>query len=357
MRVLGQSFGLELFRVLKVSILIGFLAFFSNQTSFGMPGKKGDWKPPENEWVGYLVVKKGKMKPIELPLELHPDKDWILARYTDYQGPKPQMAVLSIVNKARTGTSKKAPVAAIEEILAASLIASNRFKLIERNNIDAILKERELSRGEEFSNESASQIGQLLNVRYIILGVINEWASDKGNASAFGIKAKSIAEVAMTIKVLDVETGEVLQAMTERAKAGSWGLGIRGLGQGDALGGPNSPINYAVAACINKVTHRLCLLIKDRPWKGKVLRVSEDSIYLKGGDGDGLKVGDRLIASSKGEDLIDPDTGLVLDSESNVIGTLVITKVKEKVSIAQVENGCRGLKRGDSVEIIVADGD
>ncbi|MCH7667512.1 MAG: hypothetical protein IH936_16490, partial [Acidobacteria bacterium] len=58
-----------------------------------------------------------------------------------------------------------------------------------------------------------------------------------------------------------------------------------------------------------------------------------------------------LTALSTGEELIDPETCLNLGSESEVIGTLRITQVNERFSIARVIEGCEGLTSGDRVEL------
>ncbi len=58
-----------------------------------------------------------------------------------------------------------------------------------------------------------------------------------------------------------------------------------------------------------------------------------------------------LVAYSKGEELIDPNTGASLGTDDEVIGSLQITSVRENISKAAVIEGCRGLKVGDRVEM------
>jgi tetratricopeptide (TPR) repeat protein len=63
-----------------------------------------------------------------------------------------------------------------------------------------------------------------------------------------------------------------------------------------------------------------------------------------------IKPGDRFNAYSKGEEFIDPDTGLSLGSEETFIGAIEIKDVKEKFSIASLVSGKGMLKRGDIIK-------
>ena len=61
-------------------------------------------------------------------------------------------------------------------------------------------------------------------------------------------------------------------------------------------------------------------------------------------------VGDQLMAKSKGESFVDPETGLELGAEEEDLGLLKITKVQEKISYAQpVGFELSRLSRGDKV--------
>ncbi len=146
----------------------------------------------------------------------------------------------------------------------------------------------------------------------------------------------------------------MLYTTTERATAGSWGFGLGGLGGGfGGLGGfkKNAPMNYAVLSCIHKGIYRLAMWLKDRAWSGSVMKVAEERIYINAGSDKGIEMGMTLTVLSKGEELIDPETGLSKGAETEAIGSLMVTAVKEGYSIASIVQGCAGIKRGDLVEI------
>ena len=61
------------------------------------------------------------------------------------------------------------------------------------------------------------------------------------------------------------------------------------------------------------------------------------------------RVGDRLQVLRKGEELIDPETGISLGSEDAVIGSATVSQVQEKFSIASLEGSTPQVERGDKV--------
>jgi len=217
--------------------------------------------------------------------------------------------------------------------------------------------------------QSAAGFGAMLGAQYLVMGSVNDWTPDKTSTGGGGLAAgrralgavgvnRSKAEVSMSFRIADATTGQVLFATTEHATAGSWGIGLGGLGLRGSklLGGlgsfqKNSPISYAVEACIQKGIFKLAMWLVDRPWMGSVIKVEDGKVFVNAGSNQGLSPGMTLTALSKGEELIDPETGLNLGSETAVAGVLRLTSVTERFSIANVVEGCQGLTGGDRVEL------
>ena len=49
------------------------------------------------------------------------------------------------------------------------------------------------------------------------------------------------------------------------------------------------------------------------------------------------------------EELVDPDTGEVLDSEMTQVGTLVVTEVKGKIAYCTADSGKEAIQKGMTV--------
>jgi curli biogenesis system outer membrane secretion channel CsgG len=271
-----------------------------------------------------------------------------------------------VENQAPNNWGVEVPVSAIEDLLTSGLFKTNRFDLVERKNLQAILAEQHLGASGAITPQTAAKVGKALGAAYLIFASVNEWTPERSNKGAnsagmlgkFGLNVgagKAEAEVAMTFRIVDATTGQVTYSETQRARAASWGLKLGGSGLpvlgglGGSLG-DSSPISYAVQSCINKVAYKIVMKLKDSSWRGSVADVDGSRVYINAGSGAGIQVGMKLTAMMKGKTLEDPETGLSLGEDLNAIGTLQITTVQERFSVATILQGCKGLKKGDRVE-------
>jgi len=86
-------------------------------------------------------------------------------------------------------------------------------------------------------------------------------------------------------------------------------------------------------------------------FEGTVIKVAGGQVYINRGAQAGVKNGDVFVIYAKGEELIDPDTGLSLGSEDTRIGKIKVTKNSVgdgKASICVVIEGS-GFARGNLV--------
>ena len=89
------------------------------------------------------------------------------------------------------------------------------------------------------------------------------------------------------------------------------------------------------------------------PALGSVVKVERGRIWLNRGQ-DAMAVGDALEVFSKGEELIDPETGISLGSEYSMTGRARVTEVREKFSIAELDVSAGTVNRGDRVTSLAA---
>jgi hypothetical protein len=303
---------------------------------------------PSGAWEAYIHDEEGRDRALLQPIEKNSDQDWMFVKYADYKGPKNRLAILSVENKSPKFDSDhdeegghEVPLYQIEDLFSTSLFSTNRFSLIERKRIQSAIAEQNVGSSDRINPATAVKVGKLLGADYLIIVAVNEWTPKKSGYGA-GPFGEAKAEVALSFRVINATSGELTFSSTERATAESWNF---------VVGGKKAPITYSLQSCLNKGAYRLATSLKTQPWRGSVAEIKGTKIYINAGSNRGLTTGMKLTILSKGEPVIDPETGLPLGNDTEAIGTLTVTLVNETLSIAVISQGGKGLKKGDQVEI------
>ncbi len=286
------------------------------------------------------------------------------AAYPPYSGAKTTIAILGFENKAKGAFGSNELGEGLSEMLSTELLQTNRFILIERQALGAILREQELGQTGLVRRGSAPKVGGLAGAKLLIKGVVSEFQYKQGGSNLgigykgldFGSKSTT-AHVGIDIRVIDATSGQVIASERATAKAESSGFNI-GLSKAGAplkLKGGNferTPLGVATRDAIRQAVFFIIDQSKGIEWTASVVKASGGQIYINRGATSNIKTGDRFVIYSKGESLIDPETGLELGSDEEFSGSLVITVVKKKYAIGKLERSARGanVKRGDIVK-------
>lgn len=314
---------------------------------------------PSGGWEAYFRDASGFSYPVILPAGQNPDEDWLGLEFTDYTGPRTRIAVMDVANEAAADSGgvvgmirdvvkapKEVPLAAIEELLTAAIFNTHRFDVIDRQDLQTVMQEQDFGKSGRVTEQSAAKIGRLVGAQYMLFTSMNEWTPKRKAAGGIGAR-KTVAEVAMSFRIVEVASSRVAFARTFRATATDATAGVPGLSMSS-----KEPVNYAVIECINKAAYDIAMSLKDAPWSGAVVKVAAGVVTINAGSNQGMRPGVVLTALAAGEELIDPETGESLGADTRPIGTLTVVEVKEKYSKASVAQGCKGLKAGDRVEFL-----
>jgi curli biogenesis system outer membrane secretion channel CsgG len=139
----------------------------------------------------------------------------------------------------------------ISDLIVDELVNDGSFRVIERKRLDAILAEQNFSNSERAdpSAKTVAQIGKALGVRYLVVGSITKFGTEKSNknfsgggyGSAFGLgqvgTAKGKANVAITARIIDTTTGEIMASAKGDGTSKRSGLLLGGAGGGGGGGG------------------------------------------------------------------------------------------------------------------------
>lgn len=179
-----------------------------------------------------------------------------LAQSTPYT-----VAVLDFDNGGGYGDATRA-AKAIPSILTTDLSKSNRFSVIEREQLEKVLKEQNLGASGLVNPETAARIGEIFGVEYLIVGKIVEMNRVQGRHNSFSVlgfggsnKAADKVNVSVEVKVIDSESARIVAAVDCRKsyEIGKGGSSINILGvkkKHDDYGGQEAglaDVYYAVS--------------------------------------------------------------------------------------------------------------
>src|SRR4051812_5462791 len=134
----------------------------------------------------------------------------------------------------------------ISDLLVDELVNDGSFRMIERKRLDAILAEQNFSQSERAdpSAKTLAQVGKVLGVKYLVVGSVTKFGTEKSNKSfgggGVGCKyggrevgaAKGKANVAITARMISTTTGEILVSAKGDGTSKRSGLLLGGAGGG-----------------------------------------------------------------------------------------------------------------------------
>ncbi len=273
----------------------------------------------------------------------------------------PVIAVSSFEN--RSGFSGKWKLGSgMADLLVSELVASRNFVVVERKNLTSILRELQLQESDGFRDEGKVDTGRLKNAKYLVRGVINDFSQVGG--SSFGIAIRSFlfggkgckARVALTLTIVDVESGEIVDSVQCAGIAKARQAYARGEYKGVAFGGDaffRTPLGIATANAIRRGVHGIVKKVPRKYWSPVVCAIGGDgSVIINGGKLRGLQKGEMFEVREKGKAVTDPVTGDVLSVVPGTkIAVLRVKKVKKNISYCDVVKG-GGVERGQHLKAL-----
>ena len=342
----------------------------------------------QSDYLAYTVGEKS-----EIPLPENIDgieaKYLVSLKWGAYTGPQSRVMVLpiedinaepeSVVMKRKSEgevteeievTAKsKVSVTEVEALVINAINQTGRFRLVERQMLGEVFKEQDLGESGRLARPSAAKVGNVLGAQYMMKVVVTDYEEDvstRRDAGAVGVLSKAVglggasvttkeSRVGMSFRLIDAETSELLFTkqietyISESNRVFGGGIAAGGVGAiGVFTRYLKTPLGQAIIAGINKGVYELVKQIGSLPASGRVIKAEGDKVWVNIGK-DVVSPGDVLRVKSKGEELIDPDTGISLGSDDTEIGTVRVSQAEEKFSVAQVVSTTGLVKRGDKV--------
>jgi curli biogenesis system outer membrane secretion channel CsgG len=187
-----------------------------------------------------------------------------------YDGPQARVAVSRFTDKSGKGWWTGAIGDGMADMMATALFNTNRYIVMERQQLGDVLKEQDLGASGRIKQETAAPIGQIEGAELLITGAVTEFeGAASGGTGRIGGRVGSIlgaigggfkkAHMAIDVRVIDTRTSRIVAATSVEGSAtdvsglGALGGAVGGGALGGALGGwSKTPTEKALRICIQK---------------------------------------------------------------------------------------------------------
>jgi len=168
---------------------------------------------------------------------------------------KPRIAVLEFKNKADNQWWYHGGAEAAQDVFVTELVKSGKFRVVEREQLEALMKEKGLTLSGDVDPKTAVRVGKLLGVNYLLTGAVTEYGNTDvsgGGGGVFAGKRKFVA--ALNARIIDTSTGEISWADEASQEESSVRVSVFGVGGGVD---DNRMFDKVMKPCIQKLVASL----------------------------------------------------------------------------------------------------
>jgi curli biogenesis system outer membrane secretion channel CsgG len=187
---------------------------------------------------------------------------------------KPSMGVAEFQNDTSAGWWTGGVGRDLAGMLTNELAGTGKFKMVERQKLDAVLEEQDLADSGRINKKTGAKIGKLTGAQYLVVATLSSYENDvKGTGGGLSFRGISVggkkedAYMAVDLRVIDTTTGEVEFTRTVEARASSGGLSVglyRGGFGGNLSKYENTPTGKAIRAVIMEISEYLACAMVDQ---------------------------------------------------------------------------------------------
>jgi hypothetical protein len=216
-------------------------------------------------------------------------------------------------------------------------ISKKRFKVVDRSALDKLTQERALQLSGEFPAETAAELGKSLGANFLLTGHLLQSAASevKGKDRTGRIVTRGYEGVIiLSLKIVDVETGEIITTRTFEPPARTTGSIL--------LGSYPQSTDAAIKDAVELLAKQIDKFIEENfPAQLSIVEIEDakadeaTQILVSGGMDKGLTKGDKLVVMEV--------TFIEVEGKkrkrTKEIGTIQVTKVESEFASCKVKSG------------------
>ena len=200
------------------------------------------------------------------------------------------------------------------DILTSILAASDKFILLERNDLSTLLEE---------AKRNGSDLSASIGADYVIIGSITEFGRKNiGKDGVFSTTKTQVVEAGVAIRIVDVSTGLIIYS--DEAKGAAETTTKTTIGIGSSAGFDATLSDKAISEAIGQLVENIINKCTDRPWRTYFINYDTDAVIIAGGKSQGLEPGTTLKLKTKGKKVTNPQTGIPIELPGKEVGTVTV---------------------------------
>ncbi len=242
----------------------------------------------------------------------------------------------------------------ISDEFVTELLKTNKFRLIEREQIDKVIEEQDFGESGRVDAKSAAKIGKILGVQFLVMGRVTEFSlksSEVGGLSlkkGIGLGVKSTnAIVAIDARLVDTSSAEIIASVTGKGNKRNTNLSVAVEWEAISFGSDEFratnlglAMREAVASAAQQLSDKAYNSGRGptEPEKlaGSVAYVSGNRVIVNIGSTSGIKPETVFIVRRVLDVVKDPTTGDIIDEVTEAVAEIKVTEVKEKSATCTV---------------------
>lgn len=259
----------------------------------------------------------------------------------------------------------------ISDEFVTELLKTNKFRLIEREQIDKVMEEQDFGESGRVDTSSAAKIGKILGVQFLVMGRVTEFSLKSSGVSGLSLKkgvglgVKSTnANVAIDARLVDTNTAEIIASVTGKGSKRNTNLSVAYEWEAISFGSDEFrqtnlgvAMREAVASAAKQLPDKAYNSdrgpVQPNKLTGAVAYVSGNRVIVNIGSNSGIKSGTTFIVKRVLDVVTDPTTGDVIDEVTETVAEITVSEVKEKsatCSIVTKLSSSYTIAVGDKVE-------
>ena len=216
---------------------------------------------------------------------------------------KPTVAVMKFDNRAGSQMGWNLGDG-MSEILVDRLIATGRYEVLERAELQSIRDELQLQSSGQTRAQNRVATGRIKNVQYLVKGTVTDfnpissgsgWAGT-GGWNIFGGGNRAV--MGMIFSVVAVESGQIICSERVEGSVRAGDVSSEASYKGVGFGGSQfyqTPLGRATAEAVDQAVKKITNTIATQKWQPRLAFVGEDhTVVINGGQDRSLKKGDSF---------------------------------------------------------------